>query len=176
MMKVLTLNILLSVLTWLFLLASSNIYAQENQTPPKKERKVFYGGGIQLSVSSNYTALGISPSAIYKISDAWAIGSGLGYLYAKNTFYNYTNHVFNTSLLSIYSPVKGLQLSANYEHYFVKQKIIEGNNLYNYPSLFLGAGYQVGQYGSIGIQYDVLFNEDKSIYNSPLIPYVRIYF
>lgn len=176
-MKFIIHKIFLYILTGLFLCTSFNINAQESETPPKKERKVFFGGGIQLSVGSNYTALGISPSAIYKISDEWAAGAGLGYLYAKNTYSDYTSHVFNTSLLTIYNPVKGLQLSANYEHYFVNQNYsVGGDTNYNYPSLFLGAGYQVGRYGSVGIRYDVLYDEDKSIYNSPLVPYVRIYF
>lgn len=175
-MKYLTHKILRNSIVWVFLLTVLSINAQHQKDTLNKERKFFFGGGIQVSVGNNFTTLGIAPSAIYKIADKWSAGSGLGYLYVKNSYSDYTSHVFNTSLLTLYNPVKGLQLSLNYEHYFIKQKFIDNEGTYNYPSLFIGAGYQVGRHGSIGIQYDVLYDEEKSIYNSPLIPYVRIYF
>jgi len=46
---------------------------------------------------------------------------------------------------------------------------------YWYTALFLGAGYRTGNI-TFGIRYDVLYDENKSIYADPWIPFVRVYF
>ena len=46
---------------------------------------------------------------------------------------------------------------------------------YTYPALFLGIGYTTGNL-TAGVKYDVLFDEDDSIYSSALVPFISVYF
>jgi len=43
------------------------------------------------------------------------------------------------------------------------------------PALYLGIGYTQRNY-TVGIKYDVIHNENKSIYDNTIIPFVRVYF
>ncbi|MFT5217580.1 MAG: hypothetical protein ACI83H_002720 [Glaciecola sp.] len=41
--------------------------------------------------------------------------------------------------------------------------------------LYLGAGYRTGNF-TIGIRYDVLYDNEKSIFADPWMPFFRVYF
>ncbi len=46
---------------------------------------------------------------------------------------------------------------------------------YWYPALFIGAGYR-SQNFTMGIRYDILYDDAKSIYANAWMPFVRVYF
>ncbi|MBT8273653.1 MAG: alpha-ketoglutarate decarboxylase, partial [Bacteroidia bacterium] len=64
-----------------------------------------------------------------------------------------------------------LHVNRNFDENFVSNL----DDTYWYPALFLGAGYRTGNV-TVGIRYDVLYDEDKSIYADPWIPFIRVYF
>lgn len=49
------------------------------------------------------------------------------------------------------------------------------NEHYWSPALLLGIGYTDRNF-TVGIRYDVLYDNDKSIYASIWLPFVRVYF
>jgi long-subunit fatty acid transport protein len=156
-----------------------SIFSWSQQTTDTKEndksfwKKVHIGGGIQLGISNNYTTIGISPSGIYELSEKISAGIGVSYLYSKYKYDGTQFHVFGSSVVALYNPFKGLQLSTEFEELSVNSNI---NNSYWVPAWYMGAAYSMGRFMAIGIRYDVLYDEGKSIYDTPLTPFVRIYF
>ena len=75
--------------------------------------------------------------------------------------------------------INEIQLSTEFEQLNVNRKYnvnlnIEDDN-YWIPALFLGVGYKSGNV-TIGIRYDVLYDNEKSIYADPWAPFIRFYF
>jgi len=159
--------------TLLFLIGLTG-FSQVIDKQPSFWDNVQFGGGLGLGIDSNRTTISIAPSAIYNFNTHFSLGLGASYLYAKNN--NFKSNVFGASVLSLYNPFEQVQLSAEFEQLFVNQKLA---NLklpnYNYPSLNLGAAYRVGNF-SAGLRYDVLYDENKSIYASAFSPIFRFYF
>ena len=79
---------------------------------------VKFGGGFTASFG-NQTTIGISPSAIYKFDNGFAVGTGLGYLYSEIN--DFTTNVYSTSLIGIYQTNIGIQLSTDFDYYFANQ-------------------------------------------------------
>ena len=162
-----------------------SIITNAQETEPKENpkvkskfwKKVRFGGGIGLNFSSGYTNIAISPSGIYQFNKQFAGGIGLNGNYSsrKNDF-NAT--VIGGSLIGLFKPIREIQLSAEFEQNNVnyKDKIINSNTSYWSPALFLGAGYSVGDFGAIGMRYDVLYNNRKSVYGTAFVPFIRVFF
>jgi hypothetical protein len=158
---------------FLLLLSTLTSFAQ-NDKPPKFWDNVRFGGGFGLGFGSNSTTIAISPSAIYEFNDAFALGIGTSYLYAKNN--DLKSNVFGAGIISLYNPTQEFQLSAEFEQLFVtrKQTGFPDTN-FDYPALYLGAAYRIGSF-SAGLRYDVLYDENKSIFASAFSPILRFYF
>ncbi|MWB96556.1 hypothetical protein GON26_19500 [Flavobacterium sp. GA093] len=140
--------------------------------------KVQFGGGLGLGFGSGYTDISVMPSAIYNVNEIVAVGVGLqfGYLSSKN---NYSSFIYGGSLVGLVNPIPQIQLSAELEQVRVNTDYnFEGgdfsDNYWN-TALYLGAGYRTGNV-TIGGRYDVLFNDDRSLYGSAFMPFVRVYF
>ncbi|WP_395049806.1 hypothetical protein [Flavobacterium sp.] len=170
---------ILGVTTFLF---SFGIFAQGPtnglQPPNNFWRNVQFGGGIGLSIGSGYTEITIAPSAIYNINQVVSVGTSLqfGYISAKN---DYSSTLFGASLIGLVNPIPQVQLSVELEE-------INVNTDYQYPggsntdtiwntALYLGAGYRTGNV-TIGVRYDVLFNNNNGYYSDPFMPFIRVYF
>ncbi|MDQ7916957.1 alpha-ketoglutarate decarboxylase [Mesonia sp. MT50] len=140
-------------------------------------RKVRFGGSIGLNFGNGYFAGSIAPSAIYPINEYFSAGAGLNFSYIKDNRYKAT--VYGGSVLGIVTPIPQVQLSAEFEQLRVNREIeyydATVNDDFWHPALFLGAGYNTGPV-TIGVRYNVLYNDDKSIYGSAFMPFVRIYF
>lgn len=156
-----------------FILLSITTFSQ-NDKPPKFWDNVRFGGGFGLGFGSNSTTIAISPSAVYEFNDAFALGIGTSYLYAKSG--NFKSNVFGAGIISLYNPTQEFQLSAEFEQLFVTRKLSGFPDVkYDYPALYLGAAYRIGSF-SAGLRYDVLYDVNKSIYASAFSPIVRFYF
>ncbi|NNE77908.1 MAG: alpha-ketoglutarate decarboxylase [Pricia sp.] len=139
--------------------------------------RVRFGGGIGLSFTNGGFNSSISPSAIYQINDQFATGAGLSFNYAR--FGDDRLLAYGGSILSLYNPISFLQLSAEFEQLRINRSLaLEGANVernYWSPALFLGIGYNDRNF-TLGIRYDILYNDDKSIYANAWMPFVRVYF
>lgn len=161
-----------------FFLISTSVFSQRIQQNSNFWSNVRFGGGIGLGFGNNYFSGTLAPSAIYEFNQYFAMGVGLNGSYVKDHDYKAT--ILGGSLLTLFNPVPSIQLSAEFEELHVNRKLeLDGaNNIsdnYWNPALFLGAGYNTGNV-VIGVRYDVLFDENKSVYTDAFMPFVRVYF
>lgn len=171
-----------SILVVITLLFFCGLLAQEQTNATMQQnnfwKNVQFGGGIGMSFASGYTDVTIAPSAIHNINSIVAVGTALqfGFISAKD---HYTSTVYGGSLIGLINPVPQVQFSAELEqinvstdYQYVGANISE--SFWN-TALYLGAGYRTGNV-TIGIRYNVLFDDNKSYYNDPFMPFVRVYF
>lgn len=170
------------ILVVITLFFSFGLFAQgptnAGQPPSNFWRNVQFGGGIGLSIGSGYTDITIAPSAIYNINQIVSVGTALqfGYISAKN---DYTSTLYGASLIGLVNPIPQVQLSLELEEINVNTdyQYLGGNNtdtIWN-TALYLGAGYRTGNV-TIGVRYDVLFNNNNGYYSDPFMPFIRVYF
>ncbi len=168
------------ILLFVFTICTFSGFSQKLEDTTVEEesfwKRVRFGGGIQLSIGSSYTTIGVSPSAIYEVSDKFAAGLGVSYLYSKHKLNDIQYNVYGASILGLYNPIKEFQLSTEFEQLNVVQKYDNTKDSYWLPAWYLGAAYSMGRRAAVGIRYDVLYDEEKSIYDSAFTPFVRIYF
>lgn len=158
-----------------------------SQSPENQEEnfwsKVRFGGNVGLGFTNNVFNAVLAPTAVYQFNDKVSAGVGLNFGYStfnneqagqKSRLLNYGG-----SIIGLYSPFQGIQLSLEFEEIGVTQftEILDQDitTSYIYPALFVGAGYQTGNV-SFGMRYDLLYDEQKSIYGSAYIPFVRVFF
>lgn len=167
---------------FLFFGLSVTLCFGQNRNQVRKTKSPFwsqvrYGGGIGLGFTNRGFNGSISPSAIYQFNDQFAAGLSLNFNYAK--FDDDKLLAYGGSVLSLFNPVQFLQLSAEFEQLRINRSyaLIGANVEDNYwsPALFLGLGY-TNNFMTIGVRYDVLYDEGKSIYANAWMPFVRIYF
>jgi len=166
---------------FLLIIAFSFAHSSNGQVSADKPtsdfwKNVRFGGGVGLSFGDGFFSGSLAPSAIYQFNPQFATGLGLSGSYAKSRN-SFSSTVLGASILNFYSPIPEIQTSAEFEYLNVNRKF-EINSLdenYWYPALYLGLGYNTGNV-TVGIRYDVLFDEDESIYAEPYAPFIRVFF
>ncbi len=144
---------------------------------------VRFGGNIGIGFSNDTFNAVLAPAAIYEFNPWFSAGVGLNFGYSSfdNDRFNEEGSSTNygASIMSFLNPFPELQLSAEFEQMGVSRRLeIPGETFkdnYWYPALFVGAGYRTG-FVSVGLRYDLLYDEDKSIYGSAYAPFVRVFF
>jgi hypothetical protein len=151
---------------------------QAQKAPSEFWNHVRFGGGIGLSFGDGFFSGTLAPSGIYQFDERFAVGLGLNGTY--NSLKNeYSSTIFGGSVLTLFNVIPEIQLSAEFEELNVNRKYdsrfgIDDDN-YWYPALFVGAGFS-SRNVTVGIRYDVLYDERDSIYADAWMPFVRIYF
>jgi hypothetical protein len=171
---------LLMVLAFFFY---ENVIAQYQQAPQSRSpfwSNVQFGGGLGLSIGSGYTDISIAPSAIYNVNPYLAVGLGLQGSYVSSKGY-YDSGIYGVSFLTFINPIPEIQFSINlnesyvnnhYDAYYGQSSYTD--NFWN-TALFLGVGYRTGNV-TVGLAYNVLFDENDNVYGDALMPFVRVYF
>lgn len=136
--------------------------------------KVRYGGRVGFGFSNSTSSIIIAPSAVYRLSDEFALGGSVSFGYSNFRTSNSKLYNYGASILSYYNPFRQLQLSAELEQTFANQTGVIKQN-FNFLALYLGAGYRFGNI-TAGMRYDVLYEEEKNIYASPLSPFIQFSF
>jgi hypothetical protein len=171
-----------SILIVIILLFCENVIAQYQETPQPRSpfwEKVQIGGGLGLSFSSGYTEISIAPSAIYNVNPYLAVGLGLQGSYVSSKNY-YDSTIYGASILTFINPIPQIQFSINLNesrvnnHYQTVGGGTISDDFWN-TALFLGAGYRTGNV-TIGLAYNVLYDENDNVYGDALMPFVRAYF
>jgi len=162
-------------------LTSTPLFSQEQPVKTSSDfwNHVRFGGGFGLSFGSGFFSGTLAPSAIYQFDRNIAAGVSLIGSYAEqDNFYKST--IIGGSILGLYSPIRELQLSTEFEELFVSRNfdnryVSNQDDDYWYPALFLGAGYNTGPV-TLGVRYDVLYDSNKSIYANAWMPFIRVFF
>ncbi len=160
----------------LIMFCVNTIYVQSQST--NFWDNVRYGGGFGINIGGGFFSGTLAPSAIYQFNDemfAVGVGASVSYTDVKNDF---TSTVFGGTLIGLFNPIRELQVSAEFEQLYVTQRFDDSqflNERFFLPALYLGVGYN---YGNVvfGIKYDVIYDENTSIYVDPWTPFVRVYF
>jgi hypothetical protein len=177
LMKSYSIWAILAVSTLLLVPGANSVYSQNPANRSAFWSKVRYGGGIGLGFGNNSFNAQLAPSAIYQANPYFATGLGLNFNYAKFGDAKFT--AYGGSVLSLFNPIPQIQLSAEFEELRVQRNFGDGlpdaEESYWLPALFAGIGYGNGNV-TIGIRYDLLYDEDKSIYSNAWMPFVRVYF
>jgi hypothetical protein len=153
-------------------LNAQNVFAQNQR---KFIDNVRFGGGIGLSFGNNFFSGTIAPVALYEVNSYVLTGIGLNMTYSS--FGDDDLFVYGGSFITIARPLPEIQFSAEFEQLRVNRSFNDGafQDDYWYPALFLGVGYTSGPI-TVGIRYDVLYDENKSIYANAYMPFVRVLF
>jgi long-subunit fatty acid transport protein len=157
------------------LLISSLSFAQRGNSSSFDWKNVSYGGRLNLDLSTNVTSIILAPTAIYKINEQFSAGASISFGYTKFKDFDIKWYNYGASVLGCYKPIDQLELSAEIEQTFINERGGFDNVNTDYLSFYLGAGYRVKNF-VIGMRYDLLFDEDTSLYASPFAPFVRVYF
>lgn len=138
--------------------------------------RVDFGGGIGLNFGNRTFNISLSPAAIYRVSDEYAVGTGLIFSYSK--FDDAELTAYGINLLNYFNPIAQIQLSAEFDQLRINrnfENLLSADDNYWLPALHLGVGYG-NRFFIAGIRYDVLFDDGRSIYADPWMPFVRVYF
>ena len=165
-----------------------SIALQAQTTDSDFWNRVRYGGNLGLNFSTGYTAIQIAPQAVYQVNPFVGVGLGLNGSYVKRNFdrdnrfpddnLDFTSTILGGSVIGIFQPIREIQLSSDFELLNVNQNFEDSqfqDDNYWVPALFLGAGYSSGPV-VFGVRYDVLFDDDRSVYRNGLQPFVRVLF
>jgi len=176
-MKLLCLRFLkISSLTFLVFMTTAIVNAQES--PHTFWQKVQFGGGLGVSFGNGNFIGSVSPSGIYNFNEHLAMGPSLIFSYQSNDVFKAT--LYGGSWITLFNPIQEIQLSAEVEQLRVNREvknnfdILLEDNFWN-TALFVGAGYRAGP-ATIGIRYNVLYNDDDRVYATAWNPFVRVYF
>jgi long-subunit fatty acid transport protein len=165
------------IYTVLFSLSFISSYAQYSNNTTNFWDNVRFGGGLGLGFTNNGFNGSISPSAIYQFNEQFATGTSVSFNYAK--FNDDKFLAYGGSILSLFNPIPQLQISAEFEQLRINRTIatqtIDMEDNYWLPAFFIGAGYSTRNV-TMGLRYDVLYDDNKSIYGNALMPFVRVYF
>ena len=170
-------KIVVSLVILLMMSGFAKVAAQIQPSEDSFIDHVRFGGSLGLSFNNDFFSASLAPKAVYDFNRYTSVGVGLLGSYTNGD--NYTSINYGGSVLGLLKPLRFLQLSAELEELHVSRKWeFDGGDVkdsYWYPALFIGAGYTNGPM-TIGIRYDVLYDEEKSIYGRAFMPFVSVYF
>lgn len=166
MKKIISLVVLLTVFQFGF----SQISIGSSAT----EGKLRVGGGVGLNFGNNgYFGFNVAPSIGYMLAPNLETGITVGYQYSKNDFYK--SNLFSGGPYANYHIIPGLFARGHYEYFSGTQTITSTNEKRDFDesALWLGGGYQSrGPVRlQVGLMYNVLHDDDKSIFSSPIRPF-----
>ena len=162
----------------MFIVFSFTISAQ-NENQSNFWNNVRFGGGIGLHLGNGIFSGSLAPSAIYDFNPYFSAGLGLNGSYSRQKDV-FKSTILGGSIIALTNPFPEVQVSTEFEQVNVNTVFDNGNSSgitdnFWASALFLGVGYNTGNV-IFGVRYDVLYNEEKSIYASPWLPFVRFWF
>lgn len=139
-----------------------------------KRLKLGLGFGLNFVGGTN---LSLSPSLTYNVTKKLALGGGLLFNYAAIKNIQKTT-TFGINALVNYTPTKILLTTLEFSEMHVSSQSYISNTKSNFweSALFLGAGLQVTPKISLGAKYNLLYNKNKSVYTSPVVPFINVSF
>jgi long-subunit fatty acid transport protein len=150
--------------------------ATVNKTDPTLKNRLKFGLGFGVNFVGG-TNLSLSPNLTYPVTKSFSIGGGLQFNYAglKNIQKTIT---YGANALIYYTPVRQLLTTLEFSELHVNQNLLIANtkNEFWESALFIGAGIQITPKISLGAKYNVLYDKNKSVYSSPVVPFINISF
>tara|TARA_R100000935_G_C2807792_1_gene153544 strand:+ start:190 stop:744 length:555 start_codon:yes stop_codon:yes gene_type:complete len=147
-----------------------------DSTNIKVEKKLRFGTGFGLNFVGG-TNIGFSPNLTYNFNKNLALGFGVQFNYNSIKEVQSTTSYGANSIFE-YKPLLTIMTMLEFALLRVESKSDIDNSKRNFwdAALFIGAGYFITKKISLGAKYNVLYDEDESIYASPIIPFINIGF
>ena len=153
-------------------------------TKPTFQPRWSYGGNIGMSFWNGGTDIFLAPKAYYHLSPKFITGVGVTYIYSDGEYLtnsigglkyiNYHSNSFGGGISALYRPIPFLQFSAEYEGLQTEWRGAYADSYWN-NAIYLGASFITGNF-SFGVRYDVLYDNDKSVYGDAWTPFIGFYF
>lgn len=160
----------------LILLITNKVISQDRSDFWKNVR---FGGGIGFGFSTGYFSGTLAPSAIYEVNEKIGIGLGLqgSYVSQKNVFNSF---IYGASIITLFNPLNQIQLSAELEQLHINinvdpNNIFDQNDRFWTTALFMGIGYRI-QNVTVGMRYNILHSNQRAVYDTAFMPFVRVFF
>lgn len=164
-----------------FLLFSGLTYSQIgiHSNSVSKQNKWRVGGGIAMNFGNHGAlALNLSPFIGYELLPYLETGVSTGYQYSK--YNDVKQHLFSVGPYLNFYPMQSLFVRAHYEYYTgsAKFKYLNQSSSFDENALWIGGGYRTGGRVQmyIGILYNVLYKENRSLFTEAYQPIVGISF
>ncbi len=142
------------------------------------EKKWRFGCGFGLNFVGG-TNISISPNLTYSVSEKVSFGIGAQYSYVSLKDLRNTSTI-GGNLGTLYRPSKKIVTLLELAQLYVttKNETPEGEvkDTFWDTALFVGAGFFITNKIVVGAKYNLLYDEDESVYTSPVIPFVNITF
>lgn len=125
--------------------------------------KLRFGADLGLSISRNYTRLGLGPQVGYQFNNYFMAGAGIKYYYTKTATTNYDikNNLLGANLFGYIYPVRFITAFVQPELNYIWSVLTkEADNYEAYsrgfvPSLVVGAGFRLDR-SHITLNYDLV--------------------
>lgn len=142
---------------------SQRSYLPQEMLPAFDRSKLRFGANVGLSLSRNYTRLGLGPQIGYQFNRYFMTGTGIKYYYTKAALADYTirNNLLGVNVFGYVSPVRFITAFAQPEINYIRSVLtekatgVDRTNRGFVPSLVVGAGLQVGR-SHITLNYDLV--------------------
>ena len=92
----------------------------------------------------------------------------------------FSSFIYGVNAITLFNPVEEVQLSIELEQVRVNNTFrnpttgTKKDNFWN-TGLFVGGGYRMENV-TMGIRYNLLYNEEKMVYTDAMMPFIRVYF
>lgn len=157
------------------LLIGLSATAQISTSAVTQENRWTFGGNVGLGFgSNNYFDVQISPRVGFRLTDDLEAGVMGSFTLQSSRYYQST--MFGVGPFANYYFARSFYLGTSFQQYFINYKDKYSDYKYDKDesALYLGGGYMQrignGAYFQIGLMYNVLWKENKSIFSSGLVP------
>ncbi len=156
--------------------------AKQSETHSIDKSKLRFGANLGLSISRNYTNLGIGPQVGYQLSNQIMAGVGIKYYYtkAKTLDYLIKDNLLGANIFSYYYPIRFIAFFIQPELNYTRSSITDKSNDQPIiskgfiPSVVTGMGLRLG-FTHFTLNYD-LIQHDRSPHPSGLYVGVSAFF
>lgn len=147
---------------------AARIQVDEKQPDPNDltrfdRRKLRFGADLGLSLSRNYTRLGVGPQVGYQLNPYLMAGAGIKYYYTRAdlTSYESRDNLLGANIFGYFYPARFIALFAQPELNYIRSSLTDkstGNENIKkgmVPSLVVGGGLRLGR-SHITLNYDLI--------------------
>lgn len=145
---------------------------------PEADKRWFFGCGFGLNFVGG-TSLSLSPNLNYMVSNKVSIGAGLqgNYLSIKDL---QSTTTIGGNIIAQYAPTRSLTTLLEFSELNASTKretpTGETKDTFWESALFIGIGYNITDNILLGLKYNVLYDDNQSVYTGPILPFVNVNF
>lgn len=144
-------------------LRRKNINTDSRQVTVFDRSKLRFGANLGLSISRNYTNLGLGPQIGYQFNNYFMAGAGIQYYYtkARTNYYEIKNNLLGANVFGYFYPINFIAIFVQPEINYIWSTLTPrntGNKTTDrglVPSLVVGAGFRLGR-SHITLNYDLV--------------------